>query len=199
LVTDLSKLATVYMNNSGCNILKHSVEELAEQGPEYFQQFFVPEEIGFIIPSYLALQQKQDAAAVFNFVHRVKPLDQTSYKWYFASAKLMYNPDQAISNKILLVVNEVNAAGYIAKKINSVLEESEWMKKHFSKFCRLTRREKDMITLIASGKTSRQAAEILQITRLTANTHRRNIAQKLETKTFAELYRFAVAFELIVP
>ena len=48
LVTDLEKLTTVYMNRSGCNILGHSVEELQEQGPDYFTNFFVPDEINKI-------------------------------------------------------------------------------------------------------------------------------------------------------
>ena len=72
LVTDLEKLTTVYMNRSGCNILGHSVEELQEQGPDYFTNFFVPDEINKIIQTYLVMQQKQDRNEIFNFAHRVK-------------------------------------------------------------------------------------------------------------------------------
>lgn len=197
LVTDLSRLTTVYMNKSGCNILKHSVEELEEQGPEYFQHFFVPQEIDVIVGNYLRLQQKQDPASIYNFAHRVKTINQSSYKWYFASAKLMYTPGQAVSDKVILIVNEVNTLGQIAKKINSVLDESDWMKKHFKKFCSLTKREKEIITFIANGKNNAEISDILSLSRLTVNTHRRNIASKLEVKSFAELYKFARCFGLI--
>jgi len=196
LVTDLTKLATVYMNKRGCNILKHSVEELAEQGPEYFQQFFVPEEINTIIPTYLEMQKNQKDAGIYNFVHRVKALDESSYKWYFASAKLLYTPNQEVSDKIILIVNEVNSLGNIARKINSVLEESDWMKKNFTKFCRLTPKEKEIIRLLAVGKNSNEISDILGASHLTINTHRRNIKAKLEIKTFSELYKFANAFGL---
>ena len=199
LVTDLSKLATVYVNKCGCNILKHSAAEIEEQGPEYFQRFFVHEEITLIVQKFLKMKQEQNDSAIYNFVQRVKAVDDSSYKWYFASAKLLYTPDQTISDKMLLIVNEVNSLGTIAKKINSVLEESDWMKKNFKKFCKLTIREKEIITLLVNGKSSSEISDIFSISRLTVNTHRRNIADKLEARSFAELYKFALTFSLATP
>ncbi len=196
LVTDLNKLSTVYMNNSGCNILKHSVDELQELGPEYFQRFFVPEEMAVLVPTYLDMQREQDAWRIHNFTHRVKTMDDGSYKWYFASAKLLYTPGQTVADKILLIVNEVNSLGNIAKKLNSVLEESDWLKKNFKKLCRLSKREKEVVGLLAIGKNNAAISDMFGISKLTVDTHRRNIKSKLEIKTFAELYRFAVSFGL---
>jgi len=122
LVTNLNSLSTEYMNRSGCNILNHSAEELEALGPEYFQRFFVPEEMNVFVPNYLKMQQEQNPARIYNFAHRVKNLEDAGYKWYFASAKLMYTPASPVADKMLLIVNEVNSAGYIAKKINSVLD-----------------------------------------------------------------------------
>lgn len=170
------------MNKSGCNILKHSVEELNELGAEYFQRFFVPEEIDVLISTYLSMQQQQDASRIYNFLHRVKTMSDESYKWYFASAKLLYTPKQVVSDKILLIVNEVNSLGNVAKKINRVLEESDWIKANFKKLCRLSKREKDILGLLASGYTTAQIADTYYLSKLTVNTHRRNIMQKLEVK-----------------
>lgn len=197
LVTDLTKLSTVYMNRRGCNIIKHSVEELRELGPEYFQRFFVPEEMGIVVPTYLSMQQEQHASRIYNFAHRVKTMSDGCYKWYFACAKLLYKPGQEVADNMLLIVNEADGAGHIAKKINSVLEESNWMKQNFKKFSRLTKREKEIITLLISGKNSSQIADVLFISRFTVNTHRRNILEKLEIKNLAVLYKFAVVFGLI--
>ncbi|MBC7507743.1 MAG: helix-turn-helix transcriptional regulator, partial [Ferruginibacter sp.] len=134
------------------------------------------------------------ASAVYNFVHRVKSKQDDSYKWYFASAKLLYEQGKTVSDKILVAVNEVNAAGTIAHKINRVLDEGEWMKRNFAKFCRLSKREKQLLGMFAFGKTNTDIAEMLGLTILTVNTHRRNIKAKLGIKTFTEMYRFAVAF-----
>lgn len=197
LVTDLNKLTTVYMNKSGCNILKHSVEELANLGPAYFQSFFLSDEIKQIISNYMKMQKMQDSTSVYNFVHRVKSKNGSTYKWYFASAKLLFGSDQSVASKMLLIVNEVNSLSHITRKINSVLDETEWMKKHFQKFCLLTRREKEIIVLLVKGKTSSEISDILNICRLTVNTHRRNINEKLETTSFSGLYRFASVYGLI--
>lgn len=197
LVTNLNTLTTIYMNNHGCDILKHSTEELLELGPEYFQSFFVPEEMEVVIPTYLTMHKEQNPSRIYNFVHRVKNMSDSSYKWYFASTKLLYQPNQPVANQMLLIVNEVNSLNNIARKINSVLDETEWMKKHFSKFCCLTKKEKEIIVHLVVGKSSSEISDILQISRLTVNTHRRNINEKLEIKSFSELYKYALVYELI--
>lgn len=197
LVTDLDNMSTVYMNKSGCNILKHSAEELGDLGPAYFQSFFVPDEIKVIVSNYLKMRKEQDSSLVYNFVHMVKSKSDSTYKWYFASAKLLYDSGQTVASKILLIVNEVNTLNQIARKINSVLDETDWMKKHFQKFCLLTRREKEIIVLLIKGKTSSEISDILNICRMTVNTHRRNINEKLQITNFSGLYRFASVYGLI--
>lgn len=194
LVTDLNSLSTVYMNECGCNILKHSVEELQELGPEYFGEFFVPEEMQVVIPTYLRMKQEQNASFIYNFAHRVKSKRDDSYKWYLASAKLLYEPGKTQSDKLLVVVNEVNTAGAIANKISRALDEGDWIRRNFAKYCRLSKREKQLLVMFALGKTNADIAGQLGLTILTVNTHRRNIKVKLEVKTFTEMYRFAVGF-----
>ncbi|TCS84704.1 regulatory LuxR family protein [Anseongella ginsenosidimutans] len=197
LVTDLSKPGTVYMNKRGCSHLKHSVEELQALGPAYFQQFFVPDEIGMVIRNYGKMYQRQDMTAGFNFVHRVKHPDEKFYKWHFASARLLFAPGKEHTDKIVLIVNEVHSAESITKKINSALDESDWMKKNFLKFCRLTRREKDIIALIVDGNSTADIADFFCISQLTVKTHRKNLLSKLEVNSFAELYKFALTYGLV--
>lgn len=60
----------------------------------------------------------------------------------------------------------------------------------------LTRREKEIIKLIASGKTTHQIAENLFLSPFTVETHRRNLLQKLRVKNVAELIKIAVDYRL---
>lgn len=62
---------------------------------------------------------------------------------------------------------------------------------------RLTRREKEVLKLVAEGYTSPQIAEALSISPLTVETHRRNLMQKLEVGNSASLIRAAVEQRLI--
>jgi DNA-binding NarL/FixJ family response regulator len=52
----------------------------------------------------------------------------------------------------------------------------------FTAQLKLTRREKEIISLIALGKSTRDIAEQLFLSELTIKTHRKNISEKLGTK-----------------
>lgn len=56
----------------------------------------------------------------------------------------------------------------------------------------LTRREKEILTLVAAGKTNQQIADHLFISPRTVDTHRTNIMQKLGIHDLANLVRYAI-------
>jgi len=56
----------------------------------------------------------------------------------------------------------------------------------------LTPREKQVLNLIAEGKTSKQISNIYNISQWTVDKHRSNIQEKLEVKTLAEMIRYAI-------
>jgi DNA-binding NarL/FixJ family response regulator len=61
----------------------------------------------------------------------------------------------------------------------------------------LTRREKEILELIAEGYTNPQIAEKIFLSQFTVDTHRKNILAKLNVKNTASLIRFAVEQKLI--
>jgi DNA-binding NarL/FixJ family response regulator len=56
----------------------------------------------------------------------------------------------------------------------------------------LGRREREVLQLLASGKTSAQIAEVLHIASGTVEVHRRNIMRKLDLHNVAELTKYAI-------
>ena len=56
----------------------------------------------------------------------------------------------------------------------------------------LTRREKQVLTLIAQGKTSRQISEAYNISHWTVDKHRANIRKKLKLNSLPEMVRYAI-------
>jgi DNA-binding NarL/FixJ family response regulator len=61
----------------------------------------------------------------------------------------------------------------------------------------LSTREKEILQLLASGKTNREIAELLFISVSTVETHRNNVFQKLHLHNLAELILYAVRKGLI--
>lgn len=61
----------------------------------------------------------------------------------------------------------------------------------------LTKREKEILKMIADGKTSNNIAEKLYLSPLTIETHRRNLMQKFEVNNAAEMIKVASKYEMI--
>jgi DNA-binding NarL/FixJ family response regulator len=64
---------------------------------------------------------------------------------------------------------------------------------------RPTAREREMIQLLAEGKTTREAAAALGISVKTAETHRANVMRKLQIHSVTDLVRYAVRNCIIEP
>lgn len=197
MVQDLNKLHNEYMNQSGCEILMHDQDELRAIGTDYYKKFFPTSEITEIIKGMQALHKRQDTTEVLNFFQRVRPNENSEYKWYFTISKLYQDDPTKPAHKIIHIANEVNTLGPIASKVHRLLEEGDYIKHNFKKFMLLTKREKEIITLLVEGKHSSDIAGSLFISPFTVNTHRRNINSKLQIKSFAGLVKFAMTFELV--
>jgi DNA-binding NarL/FixJ family response regulator len=62
---------------------------------------------------------------------------------------------------------------------------------------RITAREREVVQLLAEGKTSREAATVLEIGVKTVETHRSNILRKLNCHSVTDLVRYAVRNDIV--
>jgi DNA-binding NarL/FixJ family response regulator len=61
----------------------------------------------------------------------------------------------------------------------------------------LTPRQREIVRLLAEGKTNKEVALALGISVKTAETHRNNIMRKLQLRSFSHLVRYAVRYKLV--
>jgi DNA-binding NarL/FixJ family response regulator len=64
---------------------------------------------------------------------------------------------------------------------------------------RPTAREREIIQLLAEGKTTKEVAAALNISVKTAETHRANVMRKLQIHSVTEMVRYAVRHRIIEP
>jgi len=62
---------------------------------------------------------------------------------------------------------------------------------------RLTSRQRDIVQLLAEGKSSKEVAAVLGLSVKTAETHRANIMRKLDCHSVTELVRYAIRNHII--
>lgn len=84
---------------------------------------------------------------------------------------------------------------YLSPKIAGIVVEG--YVRHLSKtqpagFSRLTGREREVLQLLAEGKSRKEIADMLYLSPRTVETHRRQIMDKLNLRTNAELTKFAI-------
>ena len=66
-----------------------------------------------------------------------------------------------------------------------------------SAFDKLSSREREVLQLIAEGKATKEVAALLSVSVKTAETHRRNLMEKLHVDSVAELTRYAIREGLV--
>ncbi|MBL8296652.1 MAG: response regulator transcription factor, partial [Bryobacterales bacterium] len=61
----------------------------------------------------------------------------------------------------------------------------------------LSAREKEVLQLLAEGKSNKEVAALLNLSTYTVESHRTHIMQKLSLRNFAELVLYAVRKKII--
>lgn len=191
-------LAVSYMNNWGCEQLGTSVAEINALGAAYYQKYFVEEESSAIFQGIQKYLLAGDHDQQYNFFQRVKLHKETDYKWFYSVCKQIKIKEGSESiHKMIVLSSPVEGVDLMISRVNKVLDENVYIKNNYRIFASLTKREKTIIAMIVHGKASREIADELYISIHTVNTHRKNIITKTDCHTFAALFKFALAFELM--
>jgi DNA-binding NarL/FixJ family response regulator len=108
-----------------------------------------------------------------------------------ASGYILKNADK---KELLEAIREVNKG-----KTYLSFEAAQAMRKENASpnIPLITRREKEILTLIAEGFTNPEIAEKLFVSASTVDSHRKNLLAKLNVKNTASLVKFAVDHSLI--
>lgn len=83
--------------------------------------------------------------------------------------------------------------------LNSYLKHQDRSESVESPRSRLTTREREIVQLLAEGKSNKEVASALNISIKTAETHRTNIMNKLDLRSITELVRYAVRNNIVEP
>lgn len=85
------------------------------------------------------------------------------------------------------MISDIVVKSYISKSPETTIENAPL----------LTAREREMLQLMAEGMTAKEIASHLFVSVKTVETHRRNIAQKLNINRAAELIKYAIREGLV--
>jgi DNA-binding NarL/FixJ family response regulator len=99
------------------------------------------------------------------------------------------------SKELATAIHQIHKGqSYFSGEIQKILADSIFDNNEIPK---LTRREKEVLSLVAEGITTPKIAEKLIISPLTVETHRRNLIQKMGVSNAAQLVKMAIEQRLI--
>jgi two-component system, NarL family, response regulator NreC len=115
-----------------------------------------------------------------------------------AGAKACVSKSQAAEH-LLQAIKDVCAGGvYLSPHVSGAVVQA-YLAKTELPYDPLTPRERQVLQLIAEGKTTKEAAAVLDVSVKTAETHRTNLMEKLDIHSTAGLVRYAIRRGLLQP
>lgn len=81
--------------------------------------------------------------------------------------------------------------------VDQVLRRDLFKIRHANQFKELTNREVEVLKLLGGGLNNPAIAKKLLISRSTVETHRKHLNRKLDIKSYGQLVKYALAFDMV--
>jgi len=197
IILDIQTHAVEYMSPNGQQILGFSLEEIKELGSNYQHAFFNMEDVMDFQPKFLELMNKNNKKDYATFFQQVRPSPAHDWNWYLSTSKIIIRDADDNPTHYIVIAAPVDPLHHVTSKVNRLLEENNFLRRNQKIFALLTKREKEILKLMALGESAIEIACKLHISEETAATHRRNIKAKLKAENNYDIMKFAQAFDLI--
>lgn len=192
-INDAGNLNILDCNQHALDYTGYSKVELCQMRETYFEKHMHPY-FREVIAKEILRQVRVNPNKVVGFIQHLHLYgDESEFKPLITFTKL------SKENQTSVFCIDLLPSGFykLPQKIERILEMDKFKLKHFKKFQQLTKRETQILSLLAEGMSNSQIADHLFISRQTVETHRKHINRKLDIKHFRDVMNFALAFDLI--
>lgn len=197
IIHDLKALSVVWMSRNGLKVLGTTAGEIeGMSSEEYFRRYFNEEDARDYVPKILGLMLRNNDEEVVTVFQQVRFHDNT-WHWHMSSVRILMRDEGGQPWLSISISLPVDAMHHMTAKAARLVEENNFLRKNFDLYARLSNREREVLRLLALGKSATDTAEELCISLHTVETHRRNIKQKLDTGAYFDLCQYARAFDLV--
>lgn len=197
IVHQLNPFTPYYMTPNGLELLGIDLDELKEIGTDYHMLFFNIDEMEDYIEKLKGLLANADINESFTFFQQVKLKAAEEWIWHLASTRIFEKDEEGNPTHIITIAMPVDKLKHIPNKAERLLAEKNFFHSNLNKFLTLGKREKEVLKLVAKGKSSPEIADKLMISIQTVNTHRKAIKQKLSINSGYDFTLYAHAYDLI--
>ncbi len=188
----------VWMSERGLERFGITLAEMTQlTAEEYYRTYFNEDDAKDYVPKILGLLERNDDNGICTFFQQVRFEPQGAWSWYLSSTKILAHDSNGKPLLTLTTAFPIEDMHHVTKKAERILEENNFLRQNYHLFSKLSIREREVLKYWAQSKSASETAELMYISSLTVDTHRRNIKVKLQTTSFYELSHYARCFELI--
>jgi DNA-binding CsgD family transcriptional regulator len=190
-------LSIVYMNKPGLNAIGLSDQELQDLNEAKYQVRFQHIEGGAEnVPKIMSIFRHNGADHVSSF-HNIKNPESEEWQLYAMNTKVFNRDASGEPTHVITIAGKIDPLHHITSKVTRLMSELHFLRTNNPLFLTLTKREIDVLRLMALGKSSTEISESLFISPTTVETHRKKVRNKLGIKNTYETLLFAQAYDLI--
>jgi DNA-binding CsgD family transcriptional regulator len=197
IIHKLPDFAVQYMSKAGLVGIGLTEDEIFNMGnQEYHERFFNPEDAQDYVPKIISLLE-ENREETLTFFQQVRTAKDSDWEWYHSAIKIFMRNESGRPVLSITHAMKIDPEHSVSSKVSRLLEENNFLRKHYTQFSKLSKREQEVLKLLALGKTSSETSSILFISPATVETHRKNIKRKLDITTTYQISQYARAFDLI--
>lgn len=190
-------LEIVYMNKPGLDTLGTTLEELQRLGPaQYYVKYFNSEDSDEYVPKLMHIIKANTNEQISYFQQVKIPLNE-EWQLYVSNTKVFASNEAGEVTHVITVAGMLDPMHHITTKVSRLMDEITFLRKHNLLFAKLTKRETEVLKCMAMALNSGEISEKLFISVATADTHRRNVRNKLGLKNNYDAVKFAQAYNLV--
>jgi PAS domain S-box-containing protein len=187
-IHDLNKMRHIWTNHNYYKIIGYSDSEIKKIGPDWAERNYHPDDIS-IMPERINYFKK-NKGDTFSGIYRIKH-KKGHWVWVYSNTIVYKRDKNNRPEQLLGICIDFSDNFKTMKQFSELYRENQQLKNQLL-ITNLTKREKEIIKMIAGGMTSGEIAAALSISLHTANNHRKNILKKLDFHNKADIARFAV-------
>lgn len=192
-LSDSETLKIVEVNSTFTNEVGYEIEEIQANWLQYLVNTVHPNTIASVGSFLPKFYKKDHPSRVKAFMQYARLKNQDEFSPFMSFTKASRLP----CGRVLWIVFSAEQIGKKRKNIERLIKMDEFKLNHFQQFQSLTNREIEILQLLANGYDNPAIAEMLFLSRMTVETHRKNINRKLNLKCARDLMRYAFAFNLV--
>jgi DNA-binding NarL/FixJ family response regulator len=130
--------------------------------------------------------------------------DRLMHSVFEAGARSFISKVEASKHLVAAIETVLQHKPYFTERVSEVIFARYLQQDRFKTAApepqsRLTAREREIVQLLAEGRTNKEIADTLSISTRTAETHRSALMRKLNLRNTAEVVRFAIRNQIIEP